>query len=248
VVKKEKRPETKPRPPSETNAEEPESPPETYPDQIPSTPPNGKPGPPVYEYDLDAPDIPANGSPDSGDRQESKSREATDAHRITKREVVERLFEKNEVIVRLNKQVNDLEKERKELHDKWLRAVAEFENYRKRTRKEWDLLKQQTRTEVVLEILNVIDNFERAFDAAGDRDDEFLQGIRLIYNNMLATLERMGVRKIEALNAPFDPTYHMAIAQKDTEDAKKNDVVEVAQNGYLLDDIVIRPSRVVVAK
>jgi molecular chaperone GrpE len=214
VVKKEKRPETKPRPPSETNAEEPESPPETYPDQIPSTPPNGKPGPPVYEYDLDAPDIPANGSPDSGDRQESKSREATDAHRITKREVVERLFE----------------------------------NYRKRTRKEWDLLKQQTRTEVVLEILNVIDNFERAFDAAGDRDDEFLQGIRLIYNNMLATLERMGVRKIEALNAPFDPTYHMAIAQKDTEDAKKNDVVEVAQNGYLLDDIVIRPSRVVVAK
>jgi molecular chaperone GrpE len=237
VFKKEKRPETKPKPPSGPDAEGPDRAAEGDPDQIPSNPRgeetgpmDEETGPPVYEYDPEAPEPPADETPDGVEEPKTQPRESAESHRVTKREVVERLFEKNEVIVKLTRQAKDLEKERK------------------RTRKEWDLLKQQTKAEVLLEILDVIDDFERAFTVVGERDDEFVQGIRLIYNNMLSKLERIGVRKIEALNTPFDPTYHMAIAQRETKDAKKNDVVEVAQNGYLLDNIVIRPSRVVVAK
>ena len=82
----------------------------------------------------------------------------------------------------------------------------------------------------------------------GDRDDDFIRGIRLIYNNLCSSLEKIGVRKIEALNTAFDPTYHMAVAQIDREGAESNQVVEVVQEGYCLGDIVIRPAKVIVAK
>ena len=138
--------------------------------------------------------------------------------------------------------------EARDLKDKWLRSVAEFDNYRKRTRKEWDLLQQRTKAEVVLNILSVVDDFERACSVVEDRDDDFIRGIRLIYNKLAATLEDVGVRKIEAIGAAFDPTYHMAVAQIEREGAESNAVVEVVQEGYSLGDIVVRPAKVVIAK
>ena len=168
--------------------------------------------------------------------------------KLTKREILTRLFEKNELILALSRKSTELEAQSKDLNDKWLRSHAEFENYRKRTQKEWELLKQQTRAEVILDILDVVDNFERAFSVVAEKDDDFVQGIRLIYNNILSTLEKFGVRRMEALNAFFDPNYHMAVAQIENKKAESNHVVEVIQEGYLLDDIVIRPAKVIIAK
>jgi molecular chaperone GrpE len=110
------------------------------------------------------------------------------------------------------------------------------------------LLKQQAKGEVILDILHVVDDFERAFSVAEDTDDEFVQGIKLIYNNLTHVLERAGIKEIEALHEPFDPNYHMAIGQVDNPDGKSGTVVEVVQKGYLLDDNVIRPANVIVAK
>jgi molecular chaperone GrpE len=168
--------------------------------------------------------------------------------RPSARDVLNRLLEKNEIILKLNKDNSEKDRQLKDLNEKWLRSVAEFENYRKRSRKEWELLKQQSKTEVILEILDTIDDFERAFSVAEDKDDEFVQGIRLIYNNLRSVLEKLGVEVIESHNRSFDPSFHMAVGQLETEDVESGVVTEVIQKGYRLDDTVIRPARVIVAK
>jgi len=170
------------------------------------------------------------------------------ARKLTKQEILERLFEKNELILNLSKKNVEVEAKCKTFNDKWLRSHAEFENYRKRTQKEWELLKHQARSEVILEILDVIDDFERAFSVVGERNDDFVKGIRLIYNNLMTTLAKSGVEKMEPLNTPFDPNFHMAVSQIERDDAKSNHVVEVIQEGYSLDGQVIRPAKVVIAK
>lgn len=162
--------------------------------------------------------------------------------------VLNRLLEKNEIILKLNKDNAEKDKQLKDLNEKWLRSVAEFENYRKRSRKEWELLKQQSRTEVILEILNIVDDFERAFSVTEDEDDEFVQGIRLIYNNLVSVLDKFGVHEIDASDSAFDPNFHMAVGQLETDSVDSGYVAEVIQKGYRIDDTVIRPARVIVAK
>jgi molecular chaperone GrpE len=143
---------------------------------------------------------------------------------------------------------SSLSEEVKALKDRWIRSVAEFENYRKRSRREWELLKLQTKSEVILEILNTVDDFERALTAAADRDDELVQGIRLIYQNLVQVLSRCGVKPIVALNSRFDPAFHMAIAQVESDSIESGHVVEETQKGYMLDETVLRPAKVIIAK
>jgi molecular chaperone GrpE len=169
-------------------------------------------------------------------------------NRPSAKEVLNRLLEKNEIILKLNKDNAEKEKQLKDLNEKWLRSVAEFENYRKRSRKEWELLKQQSKTEVILEILNTIDDFERAFSVTEDEDSEFVQGIRLIYNNLVSVLKKFGVQEIESYDRSFDPSFHMAVGQLETDEVDHGHVAEVIQKGYRLDETVIRPARVIVAK
>ncbi len=176
--------------------------------------------------------------------------------RISRREILDRFQSKNAQIARLTKDLTAAEKARTELEaqakdfkDRWLRTAAEFENYRKRTTKEWELLKQQTRSEVILEVLGSLDDFERAFAVVeGEDESEFVRGIRLIYNNLLQVLQKLGVAEVEALHQPFDPNCHMAVGQIETSGTKSGHVAEVAEKGYSLNGTVIRPARVIVAK
>jgi len=183
--------------------------------------------------------------------------------KFSRREILDRFQQKNVEITRLTKEKTALEKEKAalaaataaletqaaEFKDKWLRSAAEFENYRRRSAKEWELLKQQSKTEVILEVLNSLDDFERAFAVAGDQDDsEFVRGIRLIYNNLRQVLQKFSVDEIDALHQPFDPTRHMAIGQVETTEVASGHVVEVAEKGYAVNGVVIRPARVIVAK
>ncbi|MEJ2722760.1 MAG: nucleotide exchange factor GrpE, partial [bacterium] len=171
-----------------------------------------------------------------------------ESRKLSKKEILARLADKNEKILELTEQNEAYEQEIKDIRDKWLRTAADFENYRKRLRKEWELLQQQTKAEVILEILDVVDDFERAFSVVGDRDDEFVQGIRLIFSNLMTTLEKLGVTRMEALGSAFDPNYHLAVAHLEKEGAEPNHVTDVVQHGYLLGDTVIRPAKVVIAK
>ena len=190
--------------------------------------------------------------------------------KISRKQILDRFAEKNSAITKLQREKAALEKERqsfiadreawlsektaldgqvKEFKDRWLRSVAEFENYRKRNVKEWELLKQQAKAEVILEVLNSLDDFERAFavvEPAGET--EFVKGIRLIYGNLLQILQKLGVTEIDALHQPFDPTRHMAIGQAESNDAPSGRIVQVVAKGYLLNGSVIRPAHVIVAK
>ncbi|MEE9268674.1 MAG: nucleotide exchange factor GrpE [Candidatus Krumholzibacteria bacterium] len=192
--------------------------------------------------------------PSARPKKKSKRKKNDDGYTGSERrkpsdqEVLARLLEKNEVILQLSKKNVQLGAAAKGAEDRHIRVTAEFENYRKRTRKEWELLKQQTRAEVILDMLEIVDDFERAFAVLGNRNDDFVQGIRLIYNNMMAILVKFGVAKMEALRARFDPIYHMAVANIDSKDVVSNHVVEIIQEGYLLGDTVIRPAKVVIAK
>ncbi len=183
--------------------------------------------------------------------------------KFSRREVLDRFQEKNVAITRLTKEKQALEKrlaaleaektsldvQAKDHKDRWLRTAAEFENYRKRSAKEWELLKQQSKTEIILEVLSSLDDFERAFAAVEATDEsEFVRGIRLIYNNLLLVLQKLGVTEVDAMGAPFDPNRHMAIGQIETGEVASGHVAQVAQKGYALNGSVIRPARVVVAK
>ena len=183
--------------------------------------------------------------------------------KISRKDILDRFQEKNSAITKLTKEKQALEKQlaslaperaaleaqAKENKDRWLRTAAEFENYRKRSAKEWELLKQQSKSEVVLEFLNAMDDFERAFATLEGADEsEFVRGIRLIYNNLLIALQKLGVSEIDAQGAPFDPSRHMAIGQIETGEVPSGHVAQVAQKGYALNGSVIRPARVVVAK
>lgn len=175
--------------------------------------------------------------------------EDASGRKLSRKALLDHLFAKTEEITRLSKQNKELEAKAKELNDRWLRSAAEFENFRKRTAKEWELLRQQSKAEVILEILNVVDDFERAFTVAeGESSDGFVEGFRLIYNNLTQTLERIGVKEFDALHTPFDPQYHMAVSQVERDDLESGLVAEVLLKGYQLDGVVIRPANVVVAK
>ncbi len=168
--------------------------------------------------------------------------------KLTKKEIASLFRRSADKLADIAVENEKLKGEVRDLKDKWLRSLAEFENYRKRTRKEWELLQQRSKADIVLDILSLVDDFERALSVVGDQDDDFVQGIRLIYNNLIAALESLGVRKIDALNNTFDPTYHMAVAQIEREGAVTDQIVEVVQNGYWLGDFVVRPAKVVIAK
>lgn len=132
--------------------------------------------------------------------------------------------------------------------DRYLRTMAEFENYRKRTNAEKaDWIRHATK-ELALHICDVLDNFERALLQANAEDlkTPFIEGMILIEKQLATALEKEGIKKIEALGREFDPEYHEALAHIPSE-YDENIVAAIIQNGYTMHDKVIRPVRVAVS-
>jgi len=145
--------------------------------------------------------------------------------------------------------------ERDEFKDRWLRAVAEQENLRKRTRREVSDAHTFSRVEIVRGLLEVLDNFERAQEAR-PQDAEahvefkgFLDGVQLVHDRLRSILEGYGLKPIAAEKGEdFDPNQHEAVAQIEDPEVESGAIVAVAQSGYRLGDVVLRPTRVMVAK
>jgi molecular chaperone GrpE len=131
------------------------------------------------------------------------------------------------------------------------RTQADFENYRKRMAREAATARERGMRQVVEELLPALDNFERALAAAeaeeGDEDHHLTQGIRLVQQDLVAALGRVGIEPFSPKGEAFDPNQHEAISQQPVEGAESGTVVEVYQQGYRLAGNVIRPARVVVA-
>lgn len=136
----------------------------------------------------------------------------------------------------------------KENWDKFLRATADLENYRRRAKRDLDDAKAESRTRVLKEMLPVVDNLERALAHTEGADTaSILEGVRLVLRQFSHALEKCEVTAIEAEGKPFDPNQHEAIGQKES-DAPAGSVVEVLQKGYKLADRLLRPALVVVAR
>ncbi|WP_038069031.1 MULTISPECIES: nucleotide exchange factor GrpE [Thermoanaerobacterium] len=154
-------------------------------------------------------------------------------------------------IEELKNKLKQKEDEANEYLEMAQRLKAEFENYRRRTEKEKADLIEYGKEQVILDILPVIDNFERALEAShGDNEEiaSFKEGVNLIYRQFKGILEKIGVKEIEALGQIFDPYKHHAVMQEEVEDKKENEIIEVFQKGYMFNNKVIRPSMVKVAK
>lgn len=145
------------------------------------------------------------------------------------------------------------EQEAREAQERFMRTLADFENYKKRTQRDQSDALKYANEKLIKELLPVIDNLDRALAHSREtRDfDRMMEGVELIHKQLLSTLGKFGVAPIESLHQPFDPFLHQSIGQVEVEegsDTKENQVVGETQKGYHLNDRVLRPSLVMIAK
>ena len=133
-----------------------------------------------------------------------------------------------------------------ELTDRLKRSMAEFDNYRKRTEKEKASMYVIGAKDIAEKMLPVVDNFERGLAQAAE-GDAFAEGMKMIYKQLMTTLDGLGVKPIEAVGKEFDPNFHNAVMHVEDETVGDNIVVEELQKGYTYKDFVIRYSMVKVA-
>jgi molecular chaperone GrpE len=149
----------------------------------------------------------------------------------------------------LKTQLEEKTKQAEESYDRFLRAQAELENYKKRVDREKSSLVKYGNEELIKAILPVIDNLERALDhPTGENPDGLLEGIKITLKQLLQVLEQFGLTRIAAEGEPFDPSKHEAMMQVESADHEPNTVVSELQSGYLLNDRLLRPAMVSVAQ
>lgn len=152
----------------------------------------------------------------------------------------------------LNKKIEELENQNADLKDKYIRAMAEMENIRKRAAKEKiDTIKRANK-DLLLSLLNFMDNFERAIKAGENNSDiqnsEYYKGIELIHKQFIDFIHDNGVEEIECLGGEFDPNLHEALTMVEIPDCEHEKIVEVYAKGYKLNDELLRTAKVIVGK
>jgi len=147
-------------------------------------------------------------------------------------------------------QIEALTREKSAIYDQLLRRQAEFENFRKRLDRERGEIYQRTRAEVLLELLPVLDNFDRALESletSGDDAEALHQGVALIHKQLKDAVTKMGLQPVESIGKSFDPNIHEAITVEPTDEHEENTIIAEFQRGYKLGDRLLRPARVKVA-
>ena len=181
--------------------------------------------------------------------QESPAEEKTDKKAEKKDEKKEKKFgrkKEDERVAALEAEKDALEKEKAALNDKYLRICAEYDNFRRRSQKEKDNLYGEIKANTVQQFLPVYDNLTRALKQ-GTEDEAYRKGVEMIMTQFENTLEKLGVKKIESLGQTFDPKLHNAVMHVDDEEQGENTIVEVFQEGFTVNDKVIRFAMVKVA-
>lgn len=135
-----------------------------------------------------------------------------------------------------------------ELNERIVRLTADFDNFRKRAQREKDEARQFANQGLLEKLLPVLDNFEMALTAVKDADPSVRDGVQMILDQLLGVLKESGVEPVDAMGQPFDPNLHEALSQEETTEVEEGTVVQQVQRGYKLNDRLVRPARVVVAK
>jgi molecular chaperone GrpE len=142
-----------------------------------------------------------------------------------------------------------LQQERDELYDRLLRKTAEFDNYRKRVDRERREQAEHAATDLLLDILSVADDFERALAVeSGEGATAYRQGVELIHTKLMDVLRKRGVTPIDVLGADFDPNLHQAVVHESHPDHREGQVIGELRRGYRIGDKLLRPAMVKVAK
>lgn len=176
---------------------------------------------------------------DSGEQEEESPRDeaADDAS-----------LEDSASVADLQAEVERLRAALEEEHDRHLRAVAELQNYRRRTSREAQERSRYAGQEVLSQILPVMDNLQRVLEhEAQSSTEEFATGVRMTVEEFFRVLDQLGVTVLDCAGEPFDPAMHDAVARVETDELPEGTIVEVDTPGYCLHDRCLRPARVVVA-
>jgi molecular chaperone GrpE len=153
--------------------------------------------------------------------------------------------------VAIENEIEALRGELSDLNNKWMRALADLDNYKKRVERDRGRWAATVREEIVLDLLEVVDNFERALaceEPAGSEADTFREGVELILKQLRNVLAKHGVTPIVTEGCEFDPTVHEAVGHVESDSCGPNEIVEETQRGYMMGDRPLRCSKVVVAK
>ncbi|MCJ8006886.1 nucleotide exchange factor GrpE [Lederbergia wuyishanensis] len=153
---------------------------------------------------------------------------------------------KEEVVDETALKISELEKKVDESENRYLRLYADFENFRRRAQLEREASEKYKSQSLITNLLPAIDNFERAlqFEPNDEQAIALLEGVRMVYRNIIDALKQEGAEQIEAVGQEFDPNFHQAVMQTNDAEYGSNIVVEEFQKGYKLKDRVIRPSMV----
>jgi len=142
-------------------------------------------------------------------------------------------------------EIKNLRKEREEWKDKYLRALAEMDNARKRLEREKEEFTRFALSELLKDLLSVVDNLERALESRDETDGRtFQEGVAMIYRQLLDLLRKQGVKPIERQDNKFDPSIHQALISEEAEGIEEPEVAAILQKGYFLHDRLLRPALV----
>ncbi|RLB17210.1 MAG: nucleotide exchange factor GrpE [Deltaproteobacteria bacterium] len=169
-------------------------------------------------------------------REKSKEKKVKKIEEMTKRELLEKL--------------KKTELKAKENYDLYMRTYAEMENIKKRGKKEREDLAKFANESLIKEILPTIDNLEKAISHANNDANHsvLIKGLEMTLSGLMKTLEKSGLKKVEAAGKPFDPNFHEAISQQIDDKVVQGHIIMELQKGYLLNERLIRPSMVVVSQ
>jgi molecular chaperone GrpE len=147
--------------------------------------------------------------------------------------------------------IEELENEVEVNYDRFLRVTADFENYKKRMTREMNDLRKFANENILKDMLTVVDNLERAIESGSRPDSEkktILEGVKITLKDLSRMLEKYGVNDFESQGKPFDPVYHQAMMQEQTNNCPDNTVLNELQKGYTIHERLLRPAMVVVAR
>ncbi len=187
--------------------------------------------------------------------EDRKENEKVDSEQIETKEQDSQDSNKKEkkksTVKELEVKLEAKELEAKDNYDRFLRVSAEFENYRKRSTREMSDFKKFANESLLKEILLIADNLELALSSATENENSegsIREGVDLTLKEVLKILDNFGVKPIEALKKPFDPNFHQAMMQEESEEHTEQVVLRELQKGYMIHDRLLRPAMVVVSK
>jgi molecular chaperone GrpE len=183
-------------------------------------------------------------------KQKAEEIEESEVEDRQENEEVENAVEEKNTFEMAEEKISELEGQVKELEDKYLRKVAEFENYKRRVENDQFNLITYGAESFIVKLLPVIDDFERSFQHINstENSEAIKEGVKLVYEKLTKLLDEQGVKKMESVGKPFNVDFHDALMQRKDESVEPHTVLEEIESGYIYRDKVIRHAKVIVSE